>query len=184
VEAAAQPFSLTQAYRGLGGLYLQQGRLDDAIPLLERCLVLCREADLPLAFPIAASYLGTAYGQAGRMGEALPLLEQALGRGATIRLGDRQTLRMILLGMGYLHQGRPQDALPLTQEALALARKRQERGVEGYAVHLRGAVAALGIPPDVAQAHEMLSTAIALFDGMEMTRWMAQARTVLSQLAG
>ena len=105
-EDSGQPFGLTQAYRGLGMLYLQQGQLDRAIPLLERGLSLCREADLPLAFPTVASDLGTAYVQAGRIEEALPLLEQALAQGALIQLGDRQTLCMVLLGSGYLRAGR------------------------------------------------------------------------------
>jgi DNA-binding winged helix-turn-helix (wHTH) protein/tetratricopeptide (TPR) repeat protein len=183
-EAAGQPFSLTQAYRGLGRLYLQQGQLDDAIPLLERGLALCRDADLPLVFPVVASYLGMAYAQAERVGEALPLLEQAVVQGAAIRLVGRQTLHMVLLGAGYLHADRPQDALPLAQEALVLARERQERGVEGYALHLLGALAARSIPPDVAQAETCFQQAMTLASNLGMRPLLAHSALELGMLYG
>jgi tetratricopeptide (TPR) repeat protein len=181
-EAAAQPFSLTQAYRGLGRLYLQQGQLAHAIPLLEQGLALCRNADLPLAFPAVASYLGTAYAQAGRLEEALPLLEQAQQQGASIQLGDRQTLRMLLLGTGYLHAGRRQDALPLAQEAIAIARERQERGVEGYALHLLGALAACGPSPDVTLAATYYQQALTLAEELGMRPLMAHCHLGLGQV--
>jgi DNA-binding winged helix-turn-helix (wHTH) protein/tetratricopeptide (TPR) repeat protein len=183
-EAAGQPFSLTQAYRGLGRLYLQQGQLDDAIPLLERGLALCRDADLPLVFPVVASYLGTAYAQAERVGDALPLLEQAVAQGAAIQLVGRQTLSMVLLGAGYLHVDRPQDALPLAQEALVLARERQERGVEGYALHLLGALAARSTPPDVAQAETCFQQAMTLASNLGMRPLLAHSALGLGTLYG
>jgi tetratricopeptide (TPR) repeat protein len=181
-EAAGQPFSLTQAYRGLGILYLQQGRLAHAMPLLEQGLALCRNADLPLAFPAVASYLGMAYAQAGRMEEALPLLEQAQQQGASIQLGDRQTLRMLLLGTGYLHAGRLQDALPLAQEAIALARERQERGVEGYALHLLGALAACGTSPYVTLAAAYYQQALTLAAELGMRPLMAHCHLGLGRV--
>jgi tetratricopeptide (TPR) repeat protein len=183
-KAAGQPFSLTQAYRGLGRLYLQQGQPNDAIPLLEQGLALCRDADLPLVFPVVASYLGMAYAQAGRVGEALPLLEQAVVQGTAIRLVDRQTLRMVLLGGGYLHADRLQDALPLAQEALVLARERQERGVEGYALHLLGALAARGTPPDVEQAETYFQQAMTLASNLGMRPLVAHSALGLGMLYG
>jgi DNA-binding winged helix-turn-helix (wHTH) protein/tetratricopeptide (TPR) repeat protein len=174
-EAAGQPFSLTQAYRGLGILYLQQGRFAHALPLLEQGLALCRYADLPLAFPAVASYLGMAYAQAGRLAEAQQ-------QGAAIRLGDRQTLRMLLLGTGYLHAGRLQDALPLAQEALAIARERQERGVEGYALHLLGALAASGTSPDVTLAATYYQQALTLAKELSMRPLMAHCHLGLGQV--
>jgi tetratricopeptide (TPR) repeat protein len=184
-EAAGHPFSLTQAYRGLGGLYLQQGQLDRAIPLLEQGLAVCEKTELPLAFPTVASYLGTAYAQAGRLHEALPLLEQAVVRGAAMQLGDRQTLRMVLLGVGYLHAGRPQDALRLTQDALALARQRQERGFAGYALHLLGELAARQTTPEgVAQAETYYRQAMALASDLGMRPLLAHSALGLGTLYG
>jgi tetratricopeptide (TPR) repeat protein len=163
---------------------LQQGHLARAIPLLEQGLTLCRNADLPLAFPAVASYLGTAYAQAGRLHEALPLLEQAQQQGASIRLGDRQTLRMLLLSTGYLHAGRRQDALPLAQEAIAMARERQERGVEGYALHLLGALAAGGTSPHVTLAATYYRQALTLAEELGMRPLMAHCHLGLGQVYG
>jgi tetratricopeptide (TPR) repeat protein len=163
---------------------LQQGQLAQAIPLLEQGLALCRHADLPLAFPAVASYLGTAYAQAGRLAEALPLLEQAQQQGASIRLGDRQTLRMLLLSTGYLHAGRHQDALPLAQDAIAIARERQERGVEAYALHVLGALAACGPSPDVALAATYYQQALTLAKALGMRPLLAHCHLGLGQVYG
>jgi tetratricopeptide (TPR) repeat protein len=163
---------------------LRNALLAHAIPLLEQGLALCRNADLPLAFPAVASYLGTAYAQAGRLEEALLLLEQAQQQGASIRLGDRQTLRMLLLGTGYLHAGRLQDALPLAHEAIAIARERQERGVEGYALHLLGALAACDTSLDMTLAATYYQQALTLATELGMRPLMAHYHLGLGQVYG
>ena len=50
-EAVAHPASLMVAYYGVGLLALRQGDLPRALPLLERAVGLCQDADLPLFFP-------------------------------------------------------------------------------------------------------------------------------------
>ncbi len=50
-EAAEHPFSLTQAYYALGTLFLRQGNLPKAIPVLERGLGLCQAAAILTWFP-------------------------------------------------------------------------------------------------------------------------------------
>jgi tetratricopeptide (TPR) repeat protein len=49
-EAVDHPGSLMCAYRGLGLLSLCQGDLHRALPLLERALDICQDADLPVYF--------------------------------------------------------------------------------------------------------------------------------------
>jgi tetratricopeptide (TPR) repeat protein len=57
-EAAEHPFSLTQAYYALGTLFLRQGNLPKAIPVLERGLSLCQAAAILTWFPSALQLWG------------------------------------------------------------------------------------------------------------------------------
>ena len=77
-EAVAHPGSLMYAYHGIGLLALRQGDLPRALPLLERAMGICQDADLPLFFPWMAAALGAAYTLAGRVADAVPLLTQAM----------------------------------------------------------------------------------------------------------
>ena len=77
-EAVAHPASLSCAYYGLGLLSLRQGDLSRALPLLERAVGICQDADLPAYFPRMAAALGAAYTLAGRLADAVPLLTQAM----------------------------------------------------------------------------------------------------------
>ena len=76
---------------GLGLLALRQGDLPRALPLLERAMGLCQDADLPVFFPWMAAALGAAYTLGGRVADAMPLLTQAMeqtscnGNGRAIR---------------------------------------------------------------------------------------------------
>ena len=60
-EAVDHPNSLLHAYHGIGFLALRQRDLSRAIPVLERCLDLCRVYNMLLWFPETASALGCAY---------------------------------------------------------------------------------------------------------------------------
>src|SRR5207302_3333264 len=77
-EAVAQPGSLMAASWGIGLLFLRQGDLHRALPLLERAVGICQDTDLPVYFPTMAAALGTAYTLCGRVAAAVPLLTQAM----------------------------------------------------------------------------------------------------------
>jgi tetratricopeptide (TPR) repeat protein len=53
-EAVNHPVSLMIAYQSVGQPYLRQGDLHQALPLLERAMGLCEEADLPFHFSLLA----------------------------------------------------------------------------------------------------------------------------------
>jgi tetratricopeptide (TPR) repeat protein len=57
-EVVAHPYSLATAYCGIGGLYLHQGDLSEAIRALESSLDLCQTWDVQVLFPNAAAQLG------------------------------------------------------------------------------------------------------------------------------
>ena len=87
-EAVAHPGSLMCASWGIGLLALRQGDLPRALPLLERAMGICQDADLPVFFPWMAAALGAAYTLGGRVADAVPLLTQAMEQTtATDRVG-------------------------------------------------------------------------------------------------
>ncbi len=70
---------------GIGLLALRQGDLYRALPLLERAMGICHEADLPGWFPMVADTLGAAYTLSGRIADAVPLLTQSLEQSGAAR---------------------------------------------------------------------------------------------------
>jgi tetratricopeptide (TPR) repeat protein len=60
-EEVAQPGSLMAASWGIGLLFLRQGDLHRALPLLERAVGICQDTGLPVYFPGVAAALGAAY---------------------------------------------------------------------------------------------------------------------------
>jgi tetratricopeptide (TPR) repeat protein len=70
--------SLVYGYGGIGLLALRQGDVRRGLPLLERAIGICQEADLRAFFPRVAAALGTAYTLCGRVADAIPLLTQAM----------------------------------------------------------------------------------------------------------
>jgi len=112
-ESVDQPYSLTAAYLCVGLLYLRKGDLKKAIPILERGLTLCRNADVLIWLPWGASALGYTYALVGRVTEGLPLLEHAVERAASMTMMVEQSLRLAWLSESHLLAGQMKDAVPL-----------------------------------------------------------------------
>ena len=113
---------------GIGLLALRQGDLPRALPLLERAMGICQEADLPGYFPRMAAALGAAYTLGGRVADAVPLLTQAMEQTTATEMVDFQALCRLSLGEAQLLAGRLEEAHALAERALAHAREHQERG--------------------------------------------------------
>jgi class 3 adenylate cyclase/tetratricopeptide (TPR) repeat protein len=161
-EAVAHPASLMLASWGVGLLALRQGDLPRALPLLERAVRLCQDADLPLFSPRTAATLGAAYTLGGHGADAVPLLMQALEQTTATETRDFQALCHLSLGQAQMLAGRLEEAHALAERALAHARQHQERGNEAYALHLLGEIAAHRAPPDVDQAAAQYRQALAV----------------------
>ena len=155
-EAAADPASLMWAYYGIGLLSLRQGDVPRALPLLERAVGICQDADLPAWDLWMAVTLGTAYTLAGRVADAVPLMTQAMEQTVETGMVIDQTRCRLALGEAQLLAGHLEEAHALAEQALGIARERQERGHEAYALHLLGDIAARGDPPDVDSGHRPL----------------------------
>jgi tetratricopeptide (TPR) repeat protein len=141
-EAVAHPWSLSVAYWGVGLLSRRQGDLPRALPLLERAMDICQDADLPAFFPQISAVLGAAYTLGGRVADAVPLLTQAMEQTTATGLITHQALCRLSLGEVQMLAGRLEEAHPLAEQALALTRQRQERGNQAYALRLLGDIAA------------------------------------------
>src|SRR5262249_6080975 len=74
-ETVNHPFSLIAACLGVSTLYLRQGEVQRAIPMLERAMGLCQDWHIPLFLPELAAALGVAYTLEGRVAAGLALVE-------------------------------------------------------------------------------------------------------------
>jgi class 3 adenylate cyclase/tetratricopeptide (TPR) repeat protein len=164
-DAADHAYSRVLAAWGLGTLYLIQGELERAQPLLERGLVMLRVAELPLLFPFVAGPLGAAYALAGRPDNGRSLLDEAIQRADAMTLRAIHSRRFTWLGEALAEAGRLEPAAAAAARAVELAEQHGERGDRVYAARLvaeldasRGGAAAEA----VANAREALAQAEAL----------------------
>ena len=181
-EAVDHPASLTVASWGIGLLSLRQGDLPRALLRLERAVSICQEADLPGNFPQMAAALGAAYTLAGRVADAVPLLTQAMEQAMATEIVDSQTFCGLSLGEAQVQAGRLEEAQTLAERVLALARERQERGNEAYALRLLGDIAARREPPESAQAEAHYRQALTLAEELGMRPLQAHCHLSLGTL--
>jgi class 3 adenylate cyclase/tetratricopeptide (TPR) repeat protein len=181
-EVVDRPDSLINAYSALGFLFLRQGDLPQAIPLLERGFGLYQDWQIPLLFPLVAAALGAAYALSGRISEALPHLEQAVAHAASIRMMDFQSHRLASLGEVYLLAGRVEDARVLAMRALDLSQVHKERGWEAYVLRLLGDIAVRGDPPAHPQGEAYYQQAETLAAALAMRPLMAHCHLGLGTL--
>jgi tetratricopeptide (TPR) repeat protein len=181
-EAVDHPGSLMFAYRGIGLHALRQGDLHRALPLLERAVRICQDADLPAFFPRMAAALGAAYTLAERIADAVPLLTQAMEQSTAMERVHFETLCRLPLGEAQMQAGRLEEAHALAELALTLAREHQERGHQAYALRLLGDIAARREPPASESAEAHYQKAIALADELGMRPLQAHCHRGLGTL--
>jgi class 3 adenylate cyclase/tetratricopeptide (TPR) repeat protein len=181
-EAVAHPGSVMIASFGIGLLAFRQGDLPRALPLLERAVSLCHEADLPIFFPQTAAALGAAYTLAGRLADAMSLLTLAMEQAAASEAGDYQVFCHLSLGEAQLLGGHPEEAHALAERALALAHEHQGRGQEAYALRLLGEIAVQREPPERDQAEAHYRQALALAEELGMRPLQAHCHRSLGTL--
>ena len=181
-EAVQHPGSLVGAYRSVGHPYHRQGDLHQALPVLERAVSLCEDADLPFQFSILAPTLGAAYVLCGRVNEAVRLLERALEQATASSTIPIRMLQLSALGEAHLRAGRLEEAHTFAAHALEYFRTHQERGREAYALHLLGDIAAHREPPEVAEAEVSYRQALALADALGMRPLVAHCHLSLGTL--
>ena len=182
-EAAEHSFSLTQAYYALGTLFLCQGNLPKAIPVLERGLGLCQAAAILTWFPSVAAALGYAYTLSGRVSEAFPLLQQAVAQDTSKGIAAGHARRVAYLSEAYLLAGRREEAVDLAASALTFARTLKARGNEAYALWLHGEIHAQQEPLAGEAADAYYQQALALAKELGMRPLQAHCHLALGTLS-
>ena len=122
-ETVNHPFSLIEACYGVSVVYLRQGDVQRAIPMLERAMGLCQDWHIPLFVPGQTAALGMAYALAGRVAEGLALVEQGVEQ--AVAGGNPRSLASVVacLSEAYLLAGRLEEARQRAAQALDLARQ-------------------------------------------------------------
>jgi class 3 adenylate cyclase/tetratricopeptide (TPR) repeat protein len=181
-EAVAHPANRLWANWGLGLLTLRRGDLPKALPLFERAVGLCQDANLPVYFPLMAAALSAACTLAGRLTDAIPLLTQAIEQITTTETVGFQALCYLSLGEAHFLAGLLKEAQPLAERALTLARAHQERGHQAYALRLLGDIAARREPPEIEPSEAYYRQALALADELGMRPLVAHCHLGLGKL--
>jgi tetratricopeptide (TPR) repeat protein len=171
---------------GAGYLHCRKGQLDKAIAALERFVGQCRDWDLPMLSPIAASLLGYTYALLGRASDAIPLLDKAMEQGLESRspfasFGTRM-FYMAWLGEGFLLVGRNNEATRLARRAFDVAREHKGRGCEALALRLRGEIVLRRDSPDMEEADASYHQAMALAEELGMRPLVAHCHLGLGRL--
>jgi tetratricopeptide (TPR) repeat protein len=169
-EADGHPYTLVLAYTGAAYLYLGKGEVHTSIPLLDRSLELCRSWDLQQLRGRTEGALSYALALSGLIPEALALLERNVGQAPLwTRLTSSSALYVAWVTCEvYLRASRLEEAHALAERLLALARDRQARGYQAYALHLLGEMAARREPPGHDQAGEYYHQALVLAEELGM----------------
>jgi tetratricopeptide (TPR) repeat protein len=181
-EAVAHPASLALASWGVGLLFLRQGDLSRALPPLERAVGLCQDADLPAYFLLWAGPLVAAYTLGKRVADTVPLLTQAIEWAMPTDSIEYPALCRLLLGEAQVLADRLEEAQTLAEQALTLARERQERGNEAYALRLLGDIAARRDPLEGEPAVTHYQQALALAEELGMRPLQAHCHHGLGRL--
>ncbi|HEU5322111.1 MAG TPA: tetratricopeptide repeat protein, partial [Methylomirabilota bacterium] len=170
------------AHLGLGLLHLRRGSLQQAIPVLERGLEVCRVAELPLAVTRFAAPLGNAYALAGRHAEALRLAQQTVEQFASLKALVIYTAYAPSVGEAYLLAGRREEAIRLARRALELCRGHKERGHEAWTLRLLGDIASHPDSPDTEAAEGHYGEALVVADALGMRPLVAHCHHGLGKL--
>jgi class 3 adenylate cyclase/tetratricopeptide (TPR) repeat protein len=180
-QAARAPFDLVSAHFSLGYCHLQRGRLDEAIPRLERAYELCQQqgSDVWL-FAVAASLIA-AYARSGQRASAVQRIQEFRAAEESIRPHFWFAFACAWLSEALLLLGRPEEGAEYAERGITLSRLYHARGAEVAACLARAEVAA-GHPVDMALALTNYATATALAGELEMGPLLGRCHVGLGRL--
>ena len=163
-------------------VYLRQGEVQRAIPLLERAVGLCQDWHISLLLPQMTAALGLAYALDGRVAAGLALVEHGVEQAVA---GGRPRILVhtaVPLSEAYLLAGRLEEAHQRAEQALDLARQYQLRGNQARALWLLGESTARQASPEVASAAGHYRQALALAEALGMRPLQAHCHRGLGTL--
>ena len=175
VEASERLYERLIVSWRLGYLYMRQGRLSQALPLLAQAVSLSQEADIPEVYRLAAPRLALAYALAGQVADALAVLGPVVEDTSV-------PLDALTCGEVYLLAGCMEEAQRLTQRVLTNPHHRQRRSQEARALWLLGEIATRHAPPDVVPATTYYRQALTLAEDLGMRPLQAHCHLGLGTL--
>jgi tetratricopeptide (TPR) repeat protein len=181
-ELVQSPFSQLEACQGVSAVYLRQGDVQRALPVLERAVGLCQDWHIPLLWPIEVAILGLAYVLDGRSDAGLALVEQGVEQQVARSRRRRLAYAILCLSEAYLLTGRLVEAHTRAVQALDLARQYQQRGNQAWALWLLGESTAHQASPELAPAAGHYRQALALAEELGMRPLQAHCHRGLGTL--
>ena len=181
-ETVNHPFSLIEACQGVSMVYLRQGEVQRAIPLLERAVGLCQDWHISLLLPQMTAALGLAYALDGRVAAGLALVEHGVEQAVVGGRHRSLVHTAVPLSEAYLLAGRLEEAHQRAAQTVDLARQYQLRGHQAWALWLLGESTARQASPEVASAAGHYRQALALAEELGMRPLQAHCHRGLGTL--
>jgi tetratricopeptide (TPR) repeat protein len=165
----------------LGAAQALAGRADEALPLVAGAVEEFRRRQIHAWQGLILLCTGMTYLSAGRIDEAASHAREALA--LTRRLGARASeAHALCLAGDVASTGGAEDAEGYYREALALA---EELGMRPLQAHChRGLGTLYAATGQAEQAQAALSTAIAMYQAMDMAFWLPETEAALAQVEG
>ena len=167
----------------LGYAYALAGRVEDALPLIEKADEQSKLSGRKAAWALRLTWLGQASLLGHQIGKAREQAQRAMA--LAVDAGERgyEAWALKLLGDIALRKDSPEPEQPekYYDRALGLAK---ELGMRPLEAHCHVGLGSLYVATDKRErAHAEFSTAKDLYDAMDMTFWLMQAEPVLEALA-
>jgi len=169
---------------GLGYAYALQGRLAEGRALVEEAISEGIRAGALENYSRRVAWLSEVYRLAGRGEEARQHARQALDLARQHKERGNEARALHQLGVVQAHAAPPEVAQAAAhyQQALALAKELGMRPLQAHCHRGLGTLyAAIG---QWEQARAALSTAIKMYQSMEMTFWLPETEAALAQVEG
>jgi class 3 adenylate cyclase/tetratricopeptide (TPR) repeat protein len=181
-QEVGHPFNIAHTYYDLGYFHEIKGEIEQGVDALKNAVDLIEEWSLTYLSPFIKGFYGHVLALAGRTEEGIAYLEEAQDLYAAMGLGLFRSLVGIQLGEAYLIAGRLDEARTTIKQALALAKKRGERGHEGYGLRVLGDIAAHTEIPDAEAAMINYEAAMAAARALGMRPLIAQSELRIGRL--
>jgi class 3 adenylate cyclase/tetratricopeptide (TPR) repeat protein len=181
-ETVNHPFSLIVACYGLSIVYLRQGKMQRAIPVLERAVGLCQDWHILNLLPGLNAALGVAYSLDGRVAAGLALVERGVEQAVARSISRALVPAVACLSEAYLLAGRLDEARTRAAQAVDLARQYQQRGNQAWALWLLGESTARQASPEVEPAAGHYHQALTLAEALGMRPLQAHCHRSLGML--
>ena len=174
---ANHAYSISVATFGLGYAYLRQGRIAEAIHILERSYEQTKLHNIEATFDRVVSLLASAYAQAGRSEEARALVQIEVTHFPFL-----SGSHFLLAAIG-IESDRIELTLRQAREVHQTATLRGERGTVAWMEHLFGDIAMSGSSPELSVAEKHYRIAAAIADELSMRPLLVECRIGLGAVA-